>query len=707
MIENNYLELVDIEDIEYTNEYKNMVDISIDIDQSFSLSNGIISHNSASGTILTGFASTGRDYYGCFPLKGKPINAKNASMSKIKENDEIKNIITALGLEFGKKYTTTNDLRYGKVVFAGDSDFDGFHIKALLVNIFNTFWPELLNLDFIYDFITPIVKIEKGKQVKFFYKLDEYKKWKLLNEKGWFVTYYKGLGTIESHEIKDFFKDIKRYLIRFNYTTEEETKECIDLAFNDKRADDRKEWLLNYKPGIEIDKFTKPTTYKSFFDEEFIQFSMSDNIRSIPSIVDGFKPSQRKIMYTMFKNNYKEKVKVGNFSGDVISKTSYHHGNQSIEGAVINLAQNFINTNNINLLEPLGNYGSRLKGGKDAASSRYIFTKLSPITRHIFKDVDDNILEYLDDDGFLIEPKFYTPIIPMCLINGTEGIGTGWSTFIPKYNPKDVVKYLVNKLQDKKIKMDIIPYYKNFTGDIKFDDIKNRYVTYGIIKKINMSTLKISELPIGVWNDAYYETLDKLAEKNIIKDYSKNDTDIKVDITINIARETLKDLEDSGEDLIKLFGLESYLSISNFMLWNINGKIKKYANIYDIMDEFYDIRLEYYEKRKIHILDKLDREIKINFNRMKFINAILKGNIVLNKMKRENIENQLIEMEIDKLDDSFNYLLNMPLISLTSEKLHELKESSEKKKEEKKIVLEISTNQMWLTDLKELVPFIK
>ncbi|MCK9445428.1 toprim domain-containing protein [bacterium] len=663
--------------------------------------------DSASGTILTGFASTGRDYYGCFPLKGKPLNVKSTTLSKIKENDEIKNIITALGLEFGKKYINTTELRYGKIVFATDADNDGMHIKGLLINLFETFWPELLKLDFIYDFVTPIMKIEKGKNVKFFYKLDEYKKWKDLNEKGWNQTYYKGLGTIESHEIKDFFKNIQKHLIRFNYTDIDETKECIDLVFNDKRSDDRKEWLLNYIPGIEVDKFANKTTYKSFFDEEFIQFSMADNIRSIPSIVDGFKPSQRKIMYTMFKNNYKEKVKVGNFSGAVIEKSSYHHGNQSIEGAVINLAQDFINTNNINLLEPLGNYGSRLKGGKDAASSRYIFTKLSPITRHIFKEVDDNILDYLDDDGFLIEPRFYTPIIPMCLINGAEGIGTGWSTFIPKYNPKDIVKYLVNKLQDKKSKIDIIPYYKNFTGEIKFDSDKNRYVTSGIIKKINMSTLKISELPIGTWNDSYYNELDKLVDKNIIKDYSKNDTDIKVDITINISREMLKDLEDKDEDLIKLFSLESYLSISNFMMWDINGKIKKYSNIYDIMDEFYDIRLKYYDKRKIYILEKLDKEINIILNRMKFINAILKGNLIINNVKREKIELSLVEMQLDKVDDSYNYLLNMPLVSLTNEKLHELKESHTKKKDEKKIVESISINQMWLDDLKSLVPFIK
>lgn len=327
---NNYLELVDIEEIEFTEEYNNMVDITVDIDESFCLSSGIISHNSAAGTVLTGFASTGRDYFGCFPLKGKPLNVRKETIAKIKENDEIKHIITALGLEFGKKYTSTRELRYGKLVIMSDSDNDGSHIKGLIINFFHLFWPELLNLDFIYEFVTPIVKIEKGseknKQAKFFYKLDDYRKWKELNEKGWFVTYYKGLGTIEPDEAIAFFKNITKHLIRFHQTEMEETTNAVELAFNEKRADDRKEWLLNYKGGVEVDKFVKKTTYMSFFNEEFIQFSMADNIRSIPSIMDGLKPSQRKILYTLFKNNYKEKIKVSNLSGAVTEKSSYHHG---------------------------------------------------------------------------------------------------------------------------------------------------------------------------------------------------------------------------------------------------------------------------------------------------------------------------------------------------------------------------------------------
>lgn len=659
--------------------------------------------DSAAGTVLTGFASTGRDYFGCFPLKGKPLNVRDVPLSKIinknsKEGEEIRNIVDALGLEFGKKYTSTKELRYGKLVIMSDADNDGCHIKGLIINLFETFWKELLELDFLYEFVTPIVKIEKGKQVKYFYKLEDYENWKKTKQHGWFVTYYKGLGTIEPSEAKEFFKNINKHLIKFHYDKPEETKEIIDLVFRKKRADDRKEWLTNYKPGIKVDKFVEKTTYLSFFNKEFIEFSMADNIRSIPSVVDGLKPSQRKVLYTMLKNDYKNKIKVSNLSGAVMEKSSYHHGPQSLEATIINMAQNIVGTNNINLLQPLGNFGTRLKGGSDAASSRYIFTMLSDITRYIFREEDDNILKYLDDDGFPIEPEWYVPVVPMVLINGAEGIGTGWSTKIPNYEPKDIIKYLVLKIKDKNPEP-LVPKYMGFNGEIIFDPENNRYITRGIIKKVNMSTLNITELPIGMWNDKYYEILDKMVEDKIIKDYSKNDTDTKVDITINISREMLKEIENK---LIDVFKLETYISLSNMHLFNRYGQIRKYESIENIIEEFIEVRLEYYNKRKEYMLSKLENEKNILYNKMKFINEILKGNLELKNKKKEEIELKMEELGISKIDNSYSYLLNMSLISLSYEKLIELKKLYTDKKTEIEELKKTSIKQMWLKDLNEL-----
>jgi DNA topoisomerase-2 len=283
--------------------------------------------DSAASTAKRGFSVTGNDYYGLFPLKGKPLNVRDITLKKMRDNEEISNIITALGLEFGKKYTSTRTLRYGKLVIMSDMDPDGNHIKGLILNLFDTYWPELLELDFIYEFITPIVKVKKNKIIKYFYRQSEYKQWKkITNTNGYFIKYYKGLGTIEPSEAKLFFKDISKHLIRFNVSDFKRDQELIDLAFNKKKIEERKNWLSNYKPGIELDKFKNKQTYDSFFNNEFIEFSMSDNIRSIPSLMDGLKPSQRKILYTLFKRNFKNEVKVELLMGSVMEMSAYHHG---------------------------------------------------------------------------------------------------------------------------------------------------------------------------------------------------------------------------------------------------------------------------------------------------------------------------------------------------------------------------------------------
>lgn len=584
---------------------------------------------------------------------------------------------------------------------------DGNHIKGLILNFFNNFFPELLKLPFIFEFITPILRASKGKVVKYFYRLNEYDNWKKNNNTtGYIIKYFKGLGTLEPYEAKLFFKNIDKHLIQFNYTESEDTENLIDLAFNKKRPDDRKDWLLNYEPGVVIDKFSTKQTYKSFFNSEFIEFSMYDNIRSIPSIMDGLKPSQRKILYGMFKKNHKSEIKVNNLAGEITSLTSYHHGNVSLEGTIVGMAQTFVGTNNINFLQPKGQFGTRLTGGKDAASSRYIFTLLNDITRSIFIPEDDNILTYLDDDGFPIEPQWYCPILPVILLNANEGIGTGWSTNVPCFNPIEIIKYLALKINKKPTKT-LTPWYKGFNGQIVLDKEKNRYNTRGVITKINMSTLKITELPIGLWNDKFYDILDELVENKTIKDYTKNDTDEKVNITVSFSREDLKRLEDNDPTFIKTFQLETYLNMNNMHLFNANGKIQKYESVDEIIDDFYNIRLEYYQKRKDYLLEKLEYDRKILLNKMKFINHILKGELKIQNQKRQDIEDKLIELKIDKIEDSYNYLLNMFLLSLTSEKLLEFKEIYKKKKEEIDILTKTDIKEIWLKDLNDLYKKLK
>jgi len=657
--------------------------------------------DSAASTAKRGFSITGNDYFGLFPLKGKPLNVRDITLQKMRDNAEITNIISALGLEFGKKYTTTRTLRYGKVVIMSDMDPDGSHIKGLILNLFDAYWPELLELDFIYEFITPIVKVKKGTKIKYFYRLSEYKRWKnSVNTSSYFIKYFKGLGTIEPKEAKLFFKDISKHLIRFNSSKIKEERNLIDLVFNKKRVEDRKNWLLNYKPGIELDKFKTKQNYNLFFNNEFIEFSMVDNIRSIPSIVDGLKPSQRKILYTLFKRKFKDEVKVELLMGSVLEKAAYHHGPASLESTIIGMAQDYVGSNNINLLDPTGEYGTRLHGGKDASASRYIFTKLSELTRDIFHVEDDEILEYLIDDGYQVEPKYYVPIIPMVLINGSDGIGTGWSSYVPHFNPVDIIEYIKMKLQDRKRLPKLSPWFKNFKGEIIPDVDKNRYISRGVFKKLPNNKLNILELPISMWNDKYYTILDKLMDEKYIKDYDKHCTDNDVNIIISIHSDIFDTLTD--DIIIKKFSLESYINMGNMNLFNEDGKIHTYTNQYEIIENFIELRIKYYEQRKLNILNKLEEQREFVVNKMKFINCVLKKEIIFENKTKVNIIAQIKKNGIDKHKDSYDYLINISLISFSKEKIVELKDSFDKLKLEIDKVAAISETKMWTLELNNL-----
>jgi DNA topoisomerase II len=583
---------------------------------------------------------------------------------------------------------------------------DGSHINGLLINLFDTYWPELLQLDFLYQFVTPVVKATKKSQTLYFYNTHDYQKWKnKTNFSEWHLKWLKGLGTLEPSEIKLFFKDLNKHLIKFNSSDVNKERDIIDLAFNKKRAENRKNWLLDYSPDINFDKFKIKQTYESFFNNEFIEFSMSDNIRSIPSIMDGLKPSQRKIMYTLFKKKFKHEVKVSQLCGDIISLSAYHNGSSSLEQAIIGMSQNFVGSNNLNLLEPVGQFGSRLKGGKDASASRYIFTKLNNISRDIFKDEDDEILEYMVDDGYQIEPKYYTPIVPVVLLNGAEGIGTGWSTSIPSFNPTDVITYIEQKLKNSKKLIELKPWYKGFKGEIIEDKNNNRYISRGIFKLLPNNKLNILELPIMTWNEKYYEFLDKLIDDKYIKEYDKYCTDEEVNIVITLPEEIYNSLSD--DIIIKKFNLESYINMNNMNLFNEKGKIESYKDHYQILDYFIDLRIKYYSLRKQNILKNFEEQKKYLINKMKFINYVLKKEIVFENKSKENIIKQIESKNIEMHNQSFDYLLNISLISLSKEKLDELKKSYDKIKSEIDVINSMTENDMWNKELQDLKKKLK
>ncbi|XP_006746252.1 DNA topoisomerase 2-alpha [Leptonychotes weddellii] len=709
--------------------------------------------DSAKTLAVSGLGVVGRDKYGVFPLRGKILNVREASHKQIMENAEINNIIKIVGLQYKKNYEDEDSLktlRYGKIMIMTDQDQDGSHIKGLLINFIHHNWPSLLRHRFLEEFITPIVKVSKNKQEMAFYSLPEFEEWKSStpNHKKWKVKYYKGLGTSTSKEAKEYFADMKRHRIQFKYSGPEDDA-AISLAFSKKQIDDRKEWLTHFMEdrrqrkllGLPEDylygQTTTYLTYNDFINKELILFSNSDNERSIPSMVDGLKPGQRKVLFTCFKRNDKREVKVAQLAGSVAEMSSYHHGEMSLMMTIINLAQNFVGSNNLNLLQPIGQFGTRLHGGKDSASPRYIFTMLSPLTRLLFPPKDDHTLKFLYDDNQRVEPEWYIPIIPMVLINGAEGIGTGWSCKIPNFDIREVVNN-IRRLMDGEEPLPMLPSYKNFRGTIE-ELAPNQYVISGEVAILNSTTIEISELPIRTWTQTYKEqVLEPMlngTEKTppLITDYREYHTDTTVKFVVKMTEEKLAEAERVG--LHKVFKLQTSLTCNSMVLFDHVGCLKKYDTVLDILRDFFELRLKYYGLRKEWLLGMLGAEsAKLN-NQARFILEKIDGKIIIeNKPKKELIkvliqrgydsdpvkawkEAQLKvpdeeeneesdnENEAEKSDSvrdsgpTFNYLLDMPLWYLTKEKKDELCKLRNEKEQELETLKRKSPSDLWKEDL--------
>ncbi|KAJ1557566.1 DNA topoisomerase 2 [Nowakowskiella sp. JEL0078] len=362
--------------------------------------------DSAKTTAISGLGVVGRDNFGVFPLRGKLLNVREATHSQIMANAEINAIKQIMGLQHGKTYETTAGLRYGHIMIMTDQDHDGSHIKGLIINFLDHFWPSLMKVpNFLLEFITPIVKVTKNKQEKTFFTIPEYETWKSENNDGklWNIKYYKGLGTSSAEDAKKYFGNMDKHLKPFK-TAIQDDRDLVDMAFNKKKADERKEWLRQFTPGTFMDHTIRQIPISDFINKELILFSMADNQRSIPSMVDGFKPGQRKILFSCFKRNLQKEIKVAQLIGYVAEHTAYHHGEVSLASTIVGLAQNYVGSNNLTMLEPRGQFGTRLLGGKDSASPRYIFTQLSPLSRLVFPVMDHKLLDYIQEDGQSIEP---------------------------------------------------------------------------------------------------------------------------------------------------------------------------------------------------------------------------------------------------------------------------------------------------------------
>ena len=430
-------------------------------------------------------------------------------------------------------------------------------------------------------------------------------------------------------------------------------------------------------------------------------------------------------MFGCFKRNLRDEIKVAQLTGYISEHSAYHHGEQSLSGTIVAMAQNFVGSNNINLLLPLGQFGTRNKGGKDSASARYIFTNLNKVTRHLFNSNDLPLMDYLVEEGQKIEPKYYLPIIPTVLVNGTEGIGTGWSSNIPCFNPREIVLSIKNKIKNGNF-LKINPWYKGFQGEIKEDPKKEgTYIVRGKYhwSEEDPSTVIITEIPIKKWTDDYKIFLQELMgiesivseDKNkdkkkgnnkeeedkkkkkkeiIVEDIRQNHTYNRVCFEVKLIDEFVDKFKKNSELFIKTFNLESSISITNMVLFDPEGKLKKYNTVEDIIATFYDLRMKYYQIRKNYMISVIKKEVAVLSNKARFIKMIIDDELVIKKKMRNVIVNELYDLKFDtqsaldkiRIKSKSEEEAEIELINqnLQNENEEDKKEESDSEKKEKK-----------------------
>jgi len=705
--------------------------------------------DSAATSAISGLKEVGRERWGVFPLRGKLLNVRDITPQKFNANEELTAIKKILGLEQGRVYKTISELRYGRVMIMADQDHDGSHIKGLLMNLFHAEWPGLMKSGFLCTLLTPILKASKGKTVLSFYSLPEFQQWKDAQPNGlsgWKIKYYKGLGTSTPAEAREWFKDLHEIL----YEWDNSTDDAIHLAFNKKLADDRKRWLSQYDPNRMLIPVDNKASYSMFVHNELVHFSNADNIRSIPHVMDGLKPSQRKILYSCLKRNLKEEIRVAQLAGYVSEHAAYHHGEASLCGTIVAMAQNFVGSNNINLLKPVGQFGSRLSGGKDSASARYIHTYLEEIMSKLFRKEDHGLLKYLDDDGQTVEPEYYLPVVPLIAINGSIGIGTGYSTDIPPYKPDDIICLLRHRLAGSLESLGgrpLDPWWFGFRGKtVRKDD--QTWMTKGLYELDDEKhTVTITELPVGMWTKDYKAFLDELCEEDDKKSREAKKEAKKVETTSQSSNRStkaeqraeaakepcgLKGFDDlyndvdvrfvlyfteEGYDAIKddvtgfekRFKLTTSWKTTNMTCFDTEFRLVKYPTVGDMLEAFVEKRLPMYEARRQYQMDALKKQMEEMDAKRRFIQAILDERLIIQKRSDEEIIAGLKASEIPPLScpekpdeyDSYDYVLRMRIDRLKQSAIVDLEGQISEKQGQIDHLEKQTGASLWLSDLEE------
>ncbi len=661
--------------------------------------------DSAKAFVVAGLSVLGRDKHGVFPLRGVPLNVTNLSLPRILENKEIANIFRILNVG---PHGDGKGLRYGQVAICSDQDSDGSHICGLIINLLLTCLPEVVSgrPGFIQRIVTPLIRAthrRHGEQLQFF-SMQQFHAWeKTVQCKEWALKYYKGLGTSSSREARDIFRALEEH--RVTFVEDAEARGTLLHFYDDAHAAERKRLLTaDYNKGAAVDYSLKECTITRFMLAEHLHFSFYSVYRALPSSIDGLTPSRRKVLYYFLSSPRAGEVKVAQAAAGVAQKTLYLHGENSLVETIVALCQDYPGTNNVALLQPLGQFGSRNDKPCVHAAARYIFTKLDPVALALFPAADAAVLEYRAEEGQQVEPVFFVPVIPLLLVNGAQGIGTGFATSIPSYSVPGLCACIRAHLAGEELP-EIPPYFEGFAGSIATGD--RSVVTTGVVEKTGERCWLISELPVGKWTDPFLTELKSCAEgarpcKGLsIASVRNMSTEFSVRIEVVLGEECQ---DKSAEDVKRALRLSSSISTSHMYAFNGSYDLTLYASPHEILLEHARVRLDLYWKRRAHQLKDLDLKLRALKGKVAFIELIIKGKLGFTGIPRAELVLQMRASELPAVqtpgdDEGYEYLLNLHVAAFTHEKIASLQEEAHRAQKEYAEVEARDAAAMWLLDL--------
>lgn len=711
----------------------------------------IVEGFSASNTPRKGFSFINKQYYGLYTLRGKFLNVRNVSTSKLLKNVPFTELTQIIGLDTKMKYDTQEQLKtlnYGHICILTDQDLDGYHIRGLLLNVFGTFWPKLLTVPgFIQIFSTPLIKAyplksqeessttqeqtgrrkrgtrtvarrhEQRQQALIFFDESEFDRWQ--EEQGpnlsrkWIIRYFKGLGRIPDSEIEEVFTNLQFY-IRNIVSSNVRDINSLQLAFAKTQADARKTWLSEYSPNDILDiSQNVPITVYSFVHQQLKHFSHQSIIRAIPMITDGFKESQRKIFYITYNkhHSFQQEIKVENLANSVSTLTNYHHGAVSLSEAIIHMTTPVVGLNNIPYFYPDGQFdGGIFTGVEGSASPRYLATYLRDITKKIFRPEDNILLVHEVEEGMTIEPRYFFPIIPTILLNRVHGLATGWSTEIHPCNPIQLIDAIIGKLENRKTPK-LEPWYQGFKGTLTKVPSKSEWISEGIYESTGPNKILIKIPPLGIYGihirRRTIEIYSKRGQTILAKQPTENADKTTCDIGLVLAKPM------THEEIVKTFGLRTKLSYSNIVAIvpeetetngeiNVTYTVRKFRNPEQIIDTWYPFRYKKYQERKAGIIKIMENEIKRISDIRRFIELVITKQIKVFKIQRDKVIEQLIRFKFPKIEDSYNYLLHIPVYKFTKEEIEKLDEDIKTLTKKYNDYKHKTVEQIWLEELGEL-----